>query len=317
MKKQLINIICALLLTFISSSLYSQSIIAEKYSDKILKETELRATTDKAIEFIKTNHVDSLIGSFPKSISNSIPENQLTELIRKINTLIKEEGIPKESNIQPALRAVPRGKDTLFVNQIYYKFKSKILMFSFLKEFGSSQIAGMNLMDDPFSGNGVKPNFEASDKFEFDLNNLSHFRVYYKEIKPITKFDKNIGVFAVEGNSEVFKDSGLKERFKPIIKELSKSKFENKEIFNQLLYRGDEVEFIQAELGFSDKEFGLFFYMPIKGGKISIDNIILRQKQYSNLGYQYTLLKKDYPIMVKYLTEIIKMDLEKYYLSNP
>jgi len=317
MKKHPAIIIQTLLLFVLNLNVFSQNIITEKYSDKILEETDLRIATDKAISYIKTNNTDSLIASFPKSISNSISKSKISQLVKKINGLITKEGIPKEDNIQPALRAVPRGKDTLFVNQIYYKFNSKVLIFSFLKEFGPNKIAGMNLMDDPFSGKGVEPDFNASDKFEFDLEKLSNFRIYYKELKPLTKFNKNIGIFAVEGNRDVFKDSGLSEKFELIINELSKSKFEKKEIFNQLLDRGDEVEFIQAELGFENKNYGIFLYLPLEGGKISMDNIIFQQRQYANMGYQYTLLKEDYPKVVKYLTEIIEMDLKNYYLINP
>ena len=297
--------------------MFSQNTITEKYSDKILEETKLRIATNRAIEYIKTNNSDSLIASFPKSISSSISESQISQLIQKINGLINLEGIPEEDNIQPALKALPRGNDTLFVNQIYYRFKNKVLIFSFLQEFGPNKIAGMNLIDDPFSGNGVNPDFKSSDMFEYDLENLSSFRIYYKQLKPITKFKNNLGVFAVEGDKDTFRESGLREKFDPIINELSKSKFEKKEIFNQLLNRGDNVEFIQAELGFENKDYGIFLYLPLKGGKISIDNIIFQQRQYGNLGYQYTLLKEDYPKIVRYLTEIIEMDLENYYLINP
>lgn len=317
MKKHPIIIIQSLLILLLSFNVFPQNIITEKYSDKILEETDLRIATDKAIDYIKTNNTDSLIALFPKSISITISESQISKLVEKINGLITKEGIPKEDNIRPALRAVPRGKDSLFVNQIYYRFNSKVLIFSFLKEFGPNKIAGMNLIDDPFSGNGVVPDFKASDKFEYDLDNLSNFRIYYKELKPLTKFNKNLGVFAVEGNRDVFKDTGLSEIFEPIINELSKSKFEKKEIFNQPLDRGDEAEFIQAELGFDNRDYGIFLYLPLEGGKISMDNIIFQQRQYANLGYQYILLKEDYPKIVQYLKEIILMDLGNYYLINP
>ncbi len=310
-------IILIILIFALNFNLFSQNTITEKYSDKILQESKLRIATDKAIKYIKTNNSDSLIASFPKTMSSSISKSQISQLIQKINGLIDSEGIPKEDNIQPALKALPRGNDTLFVNQIYYRFKNKVLIFSFLQEFGPNKIAGMNLIDDPFSGNGVEPDFKSSEKFEYNLDKLTNFRIYYKQIKPITKFKNNLGVFAIEGNNGIFKESGLSEKFEPIIKELSKSKFEKKEIFNQLLDRGDNVEFIQAELGFENKDYGIFLYLPIKGGKISMDNIIFQQRQFANLGYQYTLLKENYPKIVRYLTEIIEMDLEKYYLINP
>jgi hypothetical protein len=306
-----------------SFNLKSQNSISEKYADEILNEDKLRETTDLAIQFIVTKQSGNLLNLFSEEVSKSISPSQISSLIEKINSVIRINGLPNENNIQPALKAVPRGDDTIFVNHIYYRFSSrdnsvpKVLTFSFLKEYGENKIIGMNLIDSPFSGKDVQPNFEASDSFEFDFNKLSQFRIYYSEAEPTTYFNGNKGIFSIEGNQIVFSESGLQREFESFQQELSQSKFEKKEIFFQLLNRGENVEFIQADLHFSDKNYSVFIYLPLSGGTIDNSTIILQQRQYVNLGYEFILLKKDYPTLVKRLSGIIKLDLNKYYSINP
>ena len=88
MKRHLSLFIQSLIFFSLSLNLFSQELIAEKYSDQILDETELRTTTDKVIGLIESNSLDSIIALFPKPISVNISKNQVSQLVGKINDLI-------------------------------------------------------------------------------------------------------------------------------------------------------------------------------------------------------------------------------------
>lgn len=111
------------------------------------------------------------------------------------------------------------GKDTVFVNNIAYNFnpffngKNKVqyvLYFSFLKKYGSQKLVGVHIKTNPLSAGNSKPTIPPIDKFSFDLSDIKRFRIYYDEGKDRkTKFNKETGYFAIEGDLSTIENQDL------------------------------------------------------------------------------------------------------------
>jgi hypothetical protein len=219
------------------------------------------------------------------------------------------------------------GKDTIFVNNIIYNFKpvsdgtntsQKILTFSFLKRYGTQKLVGINLKTNPLSAGNAKPTIKPLEAFNFSVADITKFRIYYDEgAKKKTKFKNETGYFAIEGDATTLEKSGIKVIVQSIFSELAKSKPVKPEPFNATLNRTDSVKFIQAEFGFKDKPYTLFIYLPLENGGQYSNKIIVRQREYVNLGYEFALSQIDYPKITSQFPKIAELPLVTYYSDRP
>ena len=294
------------------------------YEESVLSEDEMKETTEKAIKLIQERNYEKVRDLFAEDISKNITKNQLAKLVNHLNLLFRNEGIPTgNENIVPALQASINGNDTIFVNKIMYNYQPtkeepypKVLSFSFLKKYGTKQLAGINIGTD--GQKNIKPTIEKLNNFAFNSNEINQFRIYFDEGKNRkTKFKNKIGFFAIEGDINTLNESGLTPILESIFDDLKKSKFEKVEIFNSSFNRGDSPSFIQLDVSLKNKPYGVFLYLPIEDDGIYSDKIILMQMEYANLGYKYILNQKDYPKIIKEFPKIGKLKLEKFYEENP
>ena len=294
------------------------------YEESVLSEDEMIATSEKTIELIKNNQLIEFRELFAEEISKNIPDNQLSQLITHLNLLFQKEGIPNgQDNVVPAIQASINGADTIFINKIMYNYEptetepySKILSFSFLKKYGTKKLAGVNLETD--GQKGQRPTTEKLDKFLFNIDDVKQFRIYFDEGgNRKTKFNNEIGFFAIEGDLNTLNKSGLKPIIETIFNDLKQSKFEKVEIFNTSLDRGLNPSFIQIEIMLKDKPYLIFLYLPIEDSGTSNNEIIFMQKEYANLGYKYILKQSDYKKITSEFPKIGKMNLEEFYHDNP
>lgn len=294
------------------------------YKTEILSEEEMRFTTDKAVLLIQNKNYAEFKQLIVDDVAKNISEQQIIQIVDQINEIFKIEGVPTgNENILPSLNATLNGNDTIFVNNIMYNFKpmnnnQKVLTFSFLKKYGTEKIVGVNLNTNPLSSGNIKPNIKQVDKFDFNVSDISKFRIYYDEGSDRkTKFKNEIGYFAIQGDLNTLKESGISPTVEAIFSELKKSKFELVKAFNSTLDRGEKVKYIQAEFGFKNLPYSIFIYLPIKNGGQYENKIIVMQREYVNLGYEFTLNQNDYLKIKSEFPKIAEMQLEKYYEEKP
>ena len=289
------------------------------YQNEILPEEEMRVTTDKAVLLIQQKKYTEFKQLIVDDIAKNISEQQITQLVDQINEIFKTEGVPTgNDNIIPSLNATLNGKDTIFVNNIMYNFKpsnnsQKVLTFSFLKKYGTDKIVGVNLNTNPLTSGNAKPNIKQIEKFDFKTSDISKFRIYYDEgVERKTKFKNEIGYFAIEGDLNTLRESGILPIIETIFSELKKTKFESVKTFNGTLNRGENAKYIQAEFGFKNLPYSIFIYLPIKNGGQYENEIIVMQREYVNLGYEFTLSQNDYLKIKSEFPIIAEMKLEKF-----
>ena len=300
----------------------------DNYKTEILSEDEMRLTTDKAVELIQRKNYDEVKKLFAYDISKNISTQQITHLVDQINLLFENAGVPTgNENILPALNATVNGKDTVFLNNIMYNFKpisdgtnssQKVLTFSFLKKYGTQKLVGINIKTNPLSAGNSKPNIKPLEVFNFSTSDITQFRIYYDEgANRNTKFKNETGYFAIEGDATTLEKSGIKPIIQSIFSDLAKIKPVNSQSFNSTLNRGDNVKFIQAEFGFKDKPYTLFIYLPIENGGQYNNKIIVMQREYANLGYEFNLNQKDYSKITSEFPKIAEIQLDNYYVDKP
>ena len=288
----------------------------------------MRLTTDKAVKLIQVKNYEEVKKLFADDISKNISASQITQLVDQIHLLFKNEGLPVgHENILPALNASMNGNDTVFVNNIMYNFKpisdgtnssQKVLTFSFLKKYGTQKLVGINLNTNPLSKGNIKPTIKPLENLKFSVADITKFRIYYDEgAKKRTKFKNETGYFAIEGDAITLEESGIKAIIESIFSDLAKSKPVNSKPFNSTLNRGDNVKFIQAEFGFKDKPYLLFIYLPIENGGQYSNKIVIMQKEYANLGYEFSLNQVDYPKLTSEFPKITELKLDNYYVDKP
>ena len=294
------------------------------YKTEILSEEEMRFTTDKAVLLIQNKNYTEFKHLIVEDIAKNISEQQIIQIVDQINEIFKTEGIPTgNENILPALNATLNGNDTIFINNILYNFKpinnsQKVLTFSFLKQYGTDKIAGVNLNTNPLSSANAKPTIKQIEKFDFNVSDISNFRIYYDEgVDRKRKFKNEIGYFAIQGDLNTLRESGILQIIETIFSELKKSNFKSVKTFNSTLNRGESAKYIQAEFGFKNLPYSIFIYLPIKNGGPYENKIIVMQREYVNLGYEFTLNQNDYLKIKSEFPKIAEMNLENFYLDKP
>lgn len=312
-------IILSLILTSCNSQNKTKTLNDVK--SEILNEKELMETSNKAIEFIQQKNYNEFKNLFATEILKNLNDEQIHTVVNQLSEFIKINGLPKKENIIPALTAIPKGADTLFVNKILYHFKNNqktetVLSFSFLKKYGTSKLFSVNV-ENPLQSKNATPEIGKLKDLNFNTKDILGFRIYYDEGIRKTEFNGNKGIFAIQGDFNTLEKSKLDNKFTKIFNELKKTKIEKSEVFNGKLNRGNNPEFIQVEFMFKNLNYGIFIYLPINNGGIYKDYIIVQQRQYANLGYQYYLKKENYLELMKELNSIKKMKLNDYYEVNP
>jgi len=334
MKKTLYFIFLGLCLTFTScegqtkeSPKTQNKNDISNYQNEILSEDEMRITTDKAVKLIQNKNYKEFKNLFAEDIAKNVSDQQIIQLVDQINILFQKEGVPSgNDNILPSLNATVNNGDTLFVNNIMYNFKpfsdgqksyQYVLLFSFLKKYGTQKLVGTNVQTNPLSAGNVKPTIQPLDNLKFNISDITHFRIYYDEGESRkTKYKNEIGFFALEGDLTTLDKSGIKPIINTILTELSKSKVEKVEPFSATIDK-DNVNFIQIELNLKNKPYSVQVYLPIKNGKKYADKIVILQKEFANLGYEYILNQKDFPETISEFPKIAEMNLNEYYLDKP
>ncbi len=297
------------------------------YQSEILPENEMRITTDKAIKLIREKKYTDFKNLLAKEVTQKISDQQITQIVDQINLFLDKTGVPTGNDkIIPALSATVNGQDTLFINNIMYKLRPPsdednsdqyMLIFSFLKKYGTKKLVGVNLRQNPLTTSTKTPSIKPLQNLKFNISDITRFRIYYSEGKNRkTKFKNEIGFFAIEGNLETLEKSKLKPIIATIFSELSKSKIKKVEPFHSIINKYN-VNFIQVEFVLKNKPYGLKIYLPIANGKKYENRIVVQQMEYTNLGYQYVLNQKDCPKTTTAFPKIAKMQLNDYYLEKP
>lgn len=309
-----------------TTSTYKSSI--DNYKTEILPENEMRITTNKAVQLIQSKNYDGFRKLFVGDIEKNISDQQMMQLVDQINLLFKNEGVPTgDENILPALNASMNGQDTVFLNNIMYNFRPisvgtnatrKVLIFSFLKKYGTQKLVGVTVKTNPLSAGNAKLTIDPLDVFNFSVSDITGFRIYYDEgAGRHTLFKNKTGYFAIEGDASTLEKSGIKPIVQSIFSDLSKSKFESVRPFNATLNYGDKVKFVQAEFELKDKPYTLFIYLPIENGGQYSNKIIVMQRQYVNLGYEFILNAKNYSKIIAEFPKIADLKLDSYYVDKP
>jgi len=311
----------SLILVLIASSncLRAQKNI-ENYKSEILSEDEMLITAGKAIKLIQDNRPLDLKNLFSADIRKNITDPQIKQLTEQLNSFFKTEPIPTDKrDILPSLQASVNNNDTIFINNINYNFKSsQTLIFSFLKKYGTKELSGIRLQDKPLSSKNYRPNIKQIENFNFNVDDVTHFRIYYDEGKnKRTKFKNEIGYFAIQGDAEKFEKTKIKPIIKNIFSDLTKSKYESVDVFNDPLQRGENPKFIQIEFALKDKPYLIFIYLPLIQDQKYSGKIVLMEKEYQNLGYQFILNQNDYLNIVKEFPKILDLKLDDFYEEKP
>jgi hypothetical protein len=320
MKEKLLLILLATTVNIYASAQYETA--RDSIISHAMNEDEMQKTVNSVIESIMEKEYNSFIKSFHPEVRKFLPETNLIILADTLNYFMRINGVPEAKDIVFAIEVFGEGNDKTIVNKLMYSFGlievpndtvkyNTSLIFSFIEGFGTEHIIDIQIKSNPFLSHDIAPSFSALKKFDFAIKDIRAFRIYYDEgeIKK-TKYGDHYGVFAIEGDLKILEESGLINQIKKMFSELQKSEFESVEVFTDLLNR-DNTSFIQIDL-LLDKDYGLFLYLPIESG-----DIILRQVEFGNLGYQFTLSKDNYPSIVESFHSIIDLPLQKYYHKNP
>ncbi|AYM99822.1 hypothetical protein [Chryseobacterium sp. 3008163] len=176
----------------------------------------------------------------------------------------------------------------------------------------------MHLQDKPLNSKNYRPNVKQIENFNFNVDDITSFRIYYDEGKnKRTKFKNEIGYFAIQGGAEEFEKSKIKPIIKNIFSDLTKSKYESVDVFNNPLQRGENPKFIQIEVALKDKPYLIFIYLPLLKDQKYSGKIVLMEKEYQNLGYQFILNQNDYLNIVKEFPKILDLKLDNFYEEKP
>ena len=312
--KNLVAILLALLVISCNSK-------KEEFNEK-----SIRMTSEAAMNYIQTKDYESFKSLFPADILNTINDEQLKKVIDNSFDLINNYGKPTGDDIQHSISLRFVGNDSVYLHNVAYVFKNDNqngnpynyeILFSFIEKYGSNKIVGFNVNSKPLEAQNVKPTIPTLNKIKLNSEDVKLFRVYYDEGEKKTQFGNNKGVFALQGDNNSFMSSKLNIIVKDIFKELETAVLGEPEVFTTPLNRGINPEFIQAEFMMTDKNYGVFIYLPIKNGGTFSDCIIIRQQQFANLGYQYYLSKKQNQRLAALLESIKSKDWGKYYIQNP
>ncbi|MEM9820046.1 MAG: hypothetical protein AAF985_03200 [Bacteroidota bacterium] len=153
------------------------------YEAALLPENEMIETSKRAIELIRKRQLKPLRALFANEIAAGISDKELQQLTDHLNALFEKEGIPSgEENVVPGIKISLNDTDTIFINEIVYNYQAsktepyaKVLTFSFLKQYGTQKLVGINLGSD---GQKNKiPSIEPLIEFSFDINDISQFRL--------------------------------------------------------------------------------------------------------------------------------------------
>ncbi len=299
----------------------------DNHKSEILSEDAMRVTTQEAVKLIQDKNYADFKHLFAPDLAQQISDQQIKQLVDQINILFQKEGVPAgNDNIIAALNATVNNGDTLFVNNIMYNFKpfsdgkssyQYVLVFSFLKKYGTQKLAGVNVKTNPLSAGNATPTIKPLDNLKFDIAEINRFRVYYDEGQNRkTKFKNEIGYFAIDGDFATLQKSGIQPIIETVLSELSTAKIEKTKPFNATISKAN-VNFIQIELGFRDKPYSLQIYLPIQNGGQYANQIVVWQKEYANLGYEYILNQNAFPKTTTDFPKIATMKLDAYYLDRP
>lgn len=289
-------------------------------------EKSIEMTSKKAISYIQAKDYESFKSLFPPEILKTINDDQLKKVIDNSFDLIKYYGKPSGDEIQHSVSLRFADNDSVYFHNVAYVFKNKNqsgnpydyeILFSFLEKYGSDKIVGFNINSKPLEAQNVKPTIPSLDNLKLNSENVKLYRIYYDEGERKTKFGNNIGVFAIQGDKDSYVNSKLNLIVKDIFKELEAVVLEDPQVFTSPLNRGINLEFIQAEFMMTDKNYGVFIYLPLGNGGNLSDSIIIRQQQFANLGFQYYISKKHNQRLAELLESIKSKDWRNYYLQNP
>lgn len=330
MKSTLFSLILSILM--FSCNGQSENSLGNKniteHEKRIMSEDEMRITTDKAVRHIQAEDNIKLKELLASDISKNVTDDQVKELVRQINFLFDQIGVPSgNESIIPSLKASINGTDTIFLNFIDYYFEpqtengtkfQQVLRFAFMQEIGPDSLIGINLEVNPFGQTNIELDIKALDRLNINVSDISAFRVYYDEgLNRKTKFKNELGIFAIQGDRKELVSSGLSSIFENIFTELKRQTLPEGEVFNGLLERGDGANYIQVEFALDNKSYIIFIYLQIDDEGNFSDEIIIIQKQYANLGYLYTLKQSNYPTTVSEFSKIPKLELDDYYELKP
>jgi hypothetical protein len=219
------------------------------------------------------------------------------------------------------------GSDTIKVYTISFFYKGKKgstnpygyqINFSFTEQFGNNRIIAFNINEDPDNAKNIALTISAMDSIFISVKSVSRYRVYYSEGLPSDKlFGKNKGVFALEADAKKFQSTGLSDMFVRIFEEFEKMNIGKPVKFSTMMDYNDQKEFIQTEIVLDSSTNGIYIYIPL--GKITDgkDKIIIRQLQFANLGWEYTVKKEDNMKLVKLFEAIKSKEWGMNYLDNP
>ncbi|HCA05802.1 hypothetical protein [Chryseobacterium sp.] len=314
------NVLKHIILILIIFAGYTKAQTPDNFKSEILSEDEMLITTGKALQLIQENKPADFKNLFAPDIRKTITDSQIVQLTEQLNSLFKNEKIPTDKrDILPSLQVTGNNKDTLFVNNINYNFKSsKTLIFSFLKKYGTKELAGVHLKNKPLNTGNHRPNLKQIEDFKFNVDDITWFRIYYDEgPNKITKFKNETGYFAIQGDSEKLEKSGIKPILKNIFSDLAQSKYESVDIFNDSLKRGEDPKFIQIEFSLKGEPYLISLYFPLLDHQNYSGKIVLMEKEYQNLGYQFILNQSDYLNMVKEFPKILDLKLDNFYEDKP
>lgn len=310
---------------FFVSIVSLQSCKSQEKKEPLVEASMIR-TSLRAMGFIKSHDYENLMFMVPKDLKKAFPPDKVKIFVDEASNIISREGIPTGNKVQARITLRTNGRDTIVLNTIAFEYPNaknpklyKEIVIGFIQQYGDKRPISFDIQTNPQDAGNMKLKIQPVSELLLHTNDVINYRVYYNQGKPATTlFGKHKGVFVLEGDAKTFTTSGLKAVSESLFSELGKTKLQNPERFNSRLnYDEDGTEFIQAEFIISNLDYGVFIYLPIKNTGVQGDKIIVRQLQFANFGYQYTISKKENPRLVEILQSIAAKNWGSYYADNP
>ena len=285
------------------------------------------ATAKKAIELIQNKSYKEILKLFPDEIANSIPEKTLIYYVDMGAGFIKEDGIPKDSDLMTKANFMNTKDGMVTVTSITFPFPApkqqntmpkKFIEIGFMDKYGDSKIANLNVQELKPMNMMSTSNTEFLETLDFGIDSIKSWRIYY------TKGNinnSNREVFAISGKKEELKEMAIEQEFTELFKELKTAKITEKTVLNDIVRYEGKPETISLRWQFEgDNKFYRLstILTKEKGTSEEFDDyLIFSTSVFANEQSIYKIKKSDSPKIVELLRKWSTKDWGENYETRP
>lgn len=316
--KQLSLLLYILFLTSCGNPYYKAA--KELENTKFDNDPELK-TARKAIGFIESNQLDSLISMFPEKIVEAAPNNVWKEVIAKGQVAISNSDFPADSLVEISNTInMTEGKRQIF-SRLSFPFTDRATKDStkYINIITSEKrLYGLGVDDYPFGIRMVEPKHTEPhlDNHSVDYESIEWFRSWYVSGFKNNEFGDSFGYYAVSGNKEKLDKLGIEPVLSDIFELINSAKTDSTDFNHLEPIRNGASEYIYLRFNLNKEpynnfgEFTIYYTLEEEPGKPEgfSDFIIVKHSKKTRYLYK----KENNPELVQKLKELTYKDYGRH-----